>query len=149
MKNMRLLNRVVDRIQKGDDWDQEAWAKPTDVDLDDLPRADEVSMALPGTWARHTVRVMDPNVCGTAFCVAGHAVNMTHQALFLIEPNRDMADNFFDMKTGEVFGVEHRAAEILGLDEDEAMRLFDSDNTLDEILELVDDWADEEVPVRA
>lgn len=140
-KNMRLLNRIVDRIHKRGEWDQTGWAQPTDRSVHDLPLAGEMSMlGLPDEYRHEEYRVMDPNLCGTAFCVAGHAVNMTRDALFLIEPGDRMAHQFFDMTNCTVGDIESEAQEILGLTADEASALFAADNQLEDIERMVGKW---------
>jgi hypothetical protein len=82
--------------------------------------------------------------CGTAFCVAGHAVAMTGhtlvwrgQMLVGVDDGRTAAD------------IRRTAREELGLTGEQAGVLFESDNTLRELWEYASDFTDGEIQVPA
>lgn len=73
--------------------------------------------------------------CGTAFCVAGHAVMVTDEYDLLVRErssfSRDVSDlwDVRDRATGRRVTTEDAAAELLGLTGNQATALFDGDNT--------------------
>lgn len=88
--------------------------------------------AHPETWNQKSwAQKVD---CGTAFCVAGHAVAMTYpKAQFLFDQYWKTADVVELEPDGEERHVSELAREILDLNEYQGDALFDEANTLSDL----------------
>lgn len=75
--------------------------------------------------------VYSKNECGTAYCVAGKAVVRAGHVLSEGSLSR------VPLIDGRVQSFDYLAAEILGIDYDTASRLFEGDNTADDIDEII------------
>lgn len=95
----------------------------------------------------------EKNVCGTAFCVAGHALVLTgHKPIFtqdlpelgLTNAEADVwaaevTGRFLNNRNGKLVDAEKRAAKVLGLTAVQASSLFDADNDIETIKELIEE----------
>jgi hypothetical protein len=142
-KNIPLMRKIIEHIETAPEtWKQSSWAYVEDPL--GLPEAsNEVDREVYESWGyEDTVRVADPNLCGTALCIAGHAVNMDTKVVFLVD-DTGSASLAQEVATGEVFDIETRARELLGLTANEASMLFDGDNSLNAIKDVVDEFESE------
>src|SRR5882672_2525517 len=102
-----------------------------------------------GTWAinfdlmreRGQEGVQEVN-CGTACCIAGHAV--ARAGYEFVWPNHSAQTELAIDGDGNLRLIETLAAEILGLDENQADELFSAANELDEIRELIIEFTGED-----
>lgn len=107
------------------------------------------SFARPSEWNQATWR------CGTGMCFAGHAAAMTGRLFSDPEDNGIQSDVLIsDGRIGVAFASEvvqyprgtvlydipEFARRQLGLTQDQADLLFESDNTLTDIRNLIDEW---------
>lgn len=112
--NAPLLRKVLEHITlHPDEWDQNSYA----------------------------VKTYSPTACGTAYCVAGHAVVMTGHTL-----------EFGNYRTAYYCGIDDGyetiaivARKELGLSDAEAIILFNGENTLDRLWRLAEQFTDGEV----
>jgi hypothetical protein len=153
MKSYPLLWKIYDHIVDDEDhWFQRRWATLVNpvpylaLDYDEVPKT-----YISGFDARDDDFIIEgalvnPNLCDTAFCVAGHAVNMTHNAWFILD-TEGISFGFLDIDTGEILSISEAAREVLGLDYDEANRLFDADNDLEKIHAIITEWETAELAV--
>ncbi|QXN74279.1 hypothetical protein SEA_ALEEMILY_62 [Gordonia phage Aleemily] len=131
-------------------WEQRRWASvPQGVDwqvtLEDVDSLDT---------ERRWVLLEPPADCGAAFCFAGHAVVMTGGRFAesrSVRVGRRVEDIAAEQSayarhiagvlhpdfTDGVLDVSDTAAELLGLDEPAANRLFDATNSLDQLRNMV------------
>jgi hypothetical protein len=157
-KNMALAWEIYDHIEMlnkhtitGPAWDQEYWVNVLDGTAG-LPDAEDVIPAgaqEANRWRWEKTKVVDPNICGTAFCFAGHVVNFTvDKPLFLVDEDGTGAD-FFDLDTGEIRDIARAAKEALDLTDEEADKLFAGSNSLGRLRDLLEEFeeANELAPV--
>lgn len=123
--NLELLRLVFKTIDaEPERWNQTSWA----------------------TAAGFTIGVMDANdtaFCGTSFCAAGWAIELSGQHEFMFEHPDDMngtvtAEMCVDRETGEHEYIETAARRLLGLTPEEAYSLFAAENSRED-LEIVAD----------
>lgn len=119
IKNFPLLWKTFDYIaEHPEEWDQNSWA----------------------------IRVHAPNVCHTAFCFAGHAVVIANpSAVMMFGEGGDYVDDEYNFASlveidGEGIWIGEAAARDLGLTPLEADKLFDSENTLDQVHGMITQW---------
>lgn len=86
----------------------------------------------PKCWYQEWFR----NECGTAFCVAGHAIRDAKQEALLDPLSSDIFYNLEDK-----CAVIDVAARYLSLNDEQAESLFRADNTLDDIKRLTREFA--------
>jgi hypothetical protein len=125
-KNFALLWKVYDHIvAHPEEWHQGAFALRWNLDPSD--RSNNLEYI-----AHHH---LDVSKCGTAFCVAGHAVNFSHpDAVFNFE------NDAFVTIDGHGYHIADVARGDLGLNEEEAAAIFAGFNSLDRIRELIEEW---------
>lgn len=124
--NVDLLRDTLDYIeQHPEEWDQSTWA---------------------------TKKQATKNVCGTSFCFAGHAVNLSEQYRLVgsaynwhtdeyeVVTTMEEADtqdrlSWFaqNVKTGNVESIATAARKVLNIGGNEGDYLFDGGNTLDQL----------------
>jgi hypothetical protein len=112
MANADLLQRTLAQIEAHPDaWNQHNWALRTD--------------------------------CGTSYCFAGWAVTLTHptaRPVFIVgHPVANAIVLNPDTENAEEWQIADLAAHLLQLRTDEADELFDEDNTLDTLRDMVAD----------
>lgn len=140
-RNIAMLEKIYDHISaEPEEWRQVAWVTINEVmaSTQDLPTAKELGLKVRFDFQTNHRVVKEPNLCGTAFCVAGHAVNMDRVAWFLIGEDGE-ADEFWDPNTGQSYDISDAAQKILGLSWKEAEKLFAADNSLETIRAIIDD----------
>jgi hypothetical protein len=109
--NLPLLRKVLDHIDAHpDEWNQSTWGEVT--------------------WA---------SSCGTAFCVAGHALVMSGYTTRLRESSDDELD-FYD-SDGLRVSPSAEACFLLGLTDGEADWLFDASNSRETVQENAEEIA--------
>lgn len=111
----------VPLLRKAVEWAESEAAKPREV----------------SQW--HQTRFAEPIDCGTAYCLAGWvAVNDgLPQSVFA----EYMAKS--DASGEAAITIEDRAAAVLGLTDEQANRLFDADNTIEDVREIAESMAGE------
>jgi len=104
--------------------------------------------AEPHAWDQTNWRTQNPG-CGTVMCFAGWAVTLAggnwyssaadaHRSWLFAEEGDDRGD-LMAFTRGVVIGARWRARRVLGLDGDQADRLFAHDNTLADLNRIVDE----------
>lgn len=135
--NLELLHRVMDYIETHPkNWIQSSWFWITDHNNDLVPHLIDVE-------------VEEVNSCGTAMCFAGHAALMegfpAPPKVQHTEWSRKIDGDFWPES------VDAFATKRLGLSSEVAEELFDSENTIEQLREMVDyitehpldhDWED-------
>lgn len=98
-----------------------------------------------GVWASRPIESTSDSACGTAFCFAGHAVNMTmaEQDRFMFGVGDDNWDFLVAYSVQDSDGMRRAipalARQRLGVSNDEGVELFASSNTMEQLRALVDD----------
>lgn len=82
------------------------------------------------------------NVCGTAYCFAGHAV--VRAGYRIVWPNHSIQSELAEDDKGNVHEIETLAQNILGLDEDQAEELFGASNELEHIRVAIKEFTGED-----
>ncbi len=123
MKNFPLLWKIYDHIvAHPEEWNQESWA---------------------------TGVVKNRAVCATAFCVAGHAIQMgIPEAVFNFprgnvrceEGHMVTCTSFIDPQRDGWLDIENEARQLLGLTIFEGAALFNGDNELGDIHRILTSW---------
>jgi hypothetical protein len=85
-----------------------------------------------------------PTDCGTAYCVAGHAIARSDRFTF-IRRRSDGASYVRDNQTGANLPIFDVAQRLLGLTWYQADRLFDSANSLDDLKHIAKGIANGEI----
>lgn len=152
MRGLPLLQHVLSIIEREADaldvdelethaglWDQSTWG--------DIARSDRfheiVATQKPNSSGVVTVELAPENAieCGTSFCFAGHTVlRAGDRPLFTFNQDYPGTAKMFDVVTSDDkrrMHVSTRAAELLELDATTADILFDAENNLDDIREIV------------
>jgi len=100
-----------------------------------------IAASADGSWNQKMW--VEINECGSAFCYAGHLLHSQGwQAVRL--PEQPSWATFGLQRGGEILtwtGIGERAAQELGLTNAEADALFEEDNTLEQLKEIVDEIA--------
>jgi hypothetical protein len=129
---IELLDSIIENIQENEQsWNQHDWAGADEVDLE--------------TGAS----------CGSAFCVAGHAVlavgakilwkdQSWYQLLHSDNHNIPKYGATYCLYNGETQLIETVARDALGLTHNQANRLFKDTNSLDDIIDIRDELAYED-----
>lgn len=117
--NLPEIRGILEYIEANpEEWNQACWARRTD----DLQVTSSLQIA---------------TNCGTAYCVAGHAI---HRAGADAKFDGDgFATRCIDMDGNERH-IETYATEILGLDGFQSDCLFNPTNTLEEMWDMVHEW---------
>lgn len=100
-----------------------------------------VAAAADGSWNQKMW--VEINECGSAFCYAGHLLHMQGWQAVRI-PEQPSWATFGLARNGEILtwtGIGERAAQELGLTNAQADALFEEDNTLEQLKEIVDEIA--------
>jgi hypothetical protein len=137
VKNYPLLWKIYDHISAHpEEWRQQSWA---------LKWSSKAKLeANVGWWAR---RESVP-ACGTAFCFAGHTVNISRPDVEFAWFRGDakvQSTAYVKVSDGNCMGIDVLAAMELGLTEREACHLFYGSNTLQAIHDIIRGWEMEEV----
>lgn len=117
--NEELFRRVMKRIERDQNWDQQYWGAVT-VEL-----ADKLEVSPVQAFAgRHWLELKDSQVelCRTKFCVAGHTVLEAGDTMLV--DMEDLEGSWCLTVEGNLETVEQRATKLLGLDNDQAAELF-------------------------
>ncbi len=125
--NVPLLRKAVEWAEaeaakpNGGSWEQGAWFVATDEG--------DPNVVVPDWWDADSIRYRREMYektpeCGTCFCIAGYTAFMV--------------DGVVDART-----VEHRAARALGIDLDDAVVLFDANNTIADVRRIAEEIAGE------
>lgn len=123
MANEELLRRVVKRIERDQNWDQDYWGSVDEFVADNLEVSPVVSKDGHQNWLEvKDSSITEENLCRTAFCLAGHTILEAGDVLLV---SRDGLDATFCLDdTGAFRTIEQRARELLELTEEEADYLF-------------------------
>jgi len=141
--NTELLDKVLDYIEANNDlWNQNVWAEVNINGFDG------------DTLKRMILDDPENPACGTAMCFAGHACNLSGWRPFFRPVTTwggelDDRSNEFMLgqaihsdtcrnKAGEVASVKGKAMDLLGINSLDADHLFDGNNDLDQLREMVD-----------
>lgn len=110
--------------------------------------------AHPEAWEQSVWAVRGLDGCGTALCFAGHAVTLSGLELSWVDeyedgygndddeywtPARQVANNVRVDPDSRLHGysIRYAAADLLGLNDEQAYRLFEGNNTLAELRRIV------------
>lgn len=138
MINEVLIRATVARIEADQQfWDQNGWAclyqrtadglkLPEHDDHDERSLPEQLGMVKVDMSGQEWFALEpEQNICGTSFCFAGHAVRAAGKRILFDGLNDDA---FYVLSEhGERRTIEHYAAELLGLDVDQADALFSPD----------------------
>ena len=122
--NEELLRRVIKRIERDQNWDQDFWGIITDdkvadkLDVEDLQLASGFKYLRLGDAELQTQQ----DICGTAFCMAGQTVLEAGETL-LMDRDTLEASNCLTSE-GEFRSVYERAKQLLGITYDQAAVIF-------------------------
>jgi len=100
-----------------------------------------IAASADGSWNQKMW--VEINECGSAFCYAGHLLHSQGWQPIRL-PEMPSWSTFGLVRDGEILtwtGIGARAAEELGLTNAEADALFEEDNTLEQLKEIVDEIA--------
>lgn len=137
---LERIEREVEKAGKGPDvtyagaWDQHRWGELDPDKLREFGIPDKVSrVAVPPEVAAE---------CGTSFCFAGHTLVMVGDRLLLDGSTPAWATsrlvfNVEPFDSDEPMGIRPRATQLLELTVDQADVLFDEENTLTDIREIL------------
>lgn len=120
------LRKTLEHIEAHpDEWFQDYYA--VDMDLAHKSRFSMSSLA----ETDHPV-----TMCGTACCFAGQVVSDAGYR-FAFRPDEVTTLHCVDPRTGHAVQISHAARELLGITSSEACSLFDGDNTLEDLRQIV------------
>lgn len=132
-------------------WNQGLWATPRGLDEETTEMVEANSEYNP-----HILTIADPNICGTAFCIAGQVAAQTGQA-FIFDGTEDSAETCgpriplgLDEKGRTRYGpdvsqrknIAQHAREVLGLIPAESRVLFSGSNEIEVIVFLASKFAE-------
>ena len=133
--NEPLLRKVYEHItQHPLEWEQEVWSA-TEPDED---AEAHTFMVKQGTATYPVVATVQEPSCGTTACFAGWAVILGDSAAkLLVKPTCGIADEVL-LGDGTVSRIDEAARESLGLTRDQAAKLFNGSNDIDDIEAVID-----------
>ena len=117
--NVELLKRVIKRIERDQNWDQQYWGTVTDQVANKL-EVSTVEAFLGRRWLE--LKDSDVEVCRTRFCVAGHTVLEAGDTMLL--DMEELEANYCLSVEGNLQTINERARRLLGLTDDQADELF-------------------------
>jgi hypothetical protein len=136
--NIPLLRKYVEWVEEQAqlpelhrEWHQGWWI----VDVEERNRYREATNSSRGQFR-------DPNVCGTAYCVAGKVV--TDAGYKPVYSFTFGTGNIGEVADGEeTYGISELASELLGVTYEDGNRLFASHNTAQDIRKVAEEIAGE------
>jgi hypothetical protein len=124
--NTKLIRKVLKRIEKDQRrWNQSTWAGVTNEEKEEdfKKKAPLLQDGPYGPAYLINDALVPDGICGTSFCFAGHTVLAAGDTIFIDPEDLTYSDVCRD-KDGNVWNIERRARDLLGITGRESDALF-------------------------